>query len=154
EPRRKVTRVPQPSDPIEHVVDEAVNKEIDKSLERAATTATSLDTEHDIGVTTPQSGEDSLKLTELMELCLGEEDASKEGRIADIDANKDIYSVIVHNDEDMFGVNDLDGDEVIVENVDVVEQAKEVVDDITLAKALMAIKSTKPKAVKVVIQEP
>nr|GEU41580.1 hypothetical protein [Tanacetum cinerariifolium] len=49
----------------------------------------------------------------------------------------------------MFGVNNLDGDEVIVENVDVAEQAKEVVDDITLAKALIEIKSSKPKAVKV-----
>nr|GEY60299.1 putative ribonuclease H-like domain-containing protein [Tanacetum cinerariifolium] len=254
EPRRKVTRVPQPSDPIEHVVDEAVNKEIDDSLERAATTATSLDTEQDIGVTTPQSGKDSLKLTELMELCtklqqrttqaleidslkrrvkklerkkrsrthrlkrlykiilsvrvkssknegFGEEDASKQGRIADIDANEDIYLVNVHNDEDLFGVNDLDGDEAIVEGVDVEEQAKEgtpnepvpkelvpvvvlgtkkpwgilllrldgdeaivegvdveeqakeVVDDITLAKSLMEIKSAKPKAIKVVIQE-
>nr|GFA31500.1 hypothetical protein [Tanacetum cinerariifolium] len=80
--------------------------------------------------------------------CLGEKDASKHGRIADIDANKDINLVNFHNDEDMFGVNDIDGDEVIDENVDVLEQAKEVVDDITLAKALMEIKSEKPKANK------
>ncbi|GJV68320.1 hypothetical protein Tco_1483829 [Tanacetum coccineum] len=46
---------------------------------------------------------------------LGEEDASKQGRIDDIDANEDIYLVNVHRDEDMFGVNDLEGDEVIVE---------------------------------------
>nr|GEZ77627.1 hypothetical protein [Tanacetum cinerariifolium] len=85
---------------------------------------------------------------------LGEEDASKQGKIADIDANEDIYLVNVHNDEDMFGVNDLDGDEVIVESEDVAEQAKEFVVDITLAKALMEIKSAKPKANKVVIQEP
>nr|GEY25274.1 hypothetical protein [Tanacetum cinerariifolium] len=85
---------------------------------------------------------------------LGEDDASKQGRIADIDANEDIYLVNVHNDEDMFGVNDLDGDEVIVESVDVAKQPKEVVDDITLAKALMEIKSAKLKVVKVVIQEP
>ncbi|GJV71928.1 hypothetical protein Tco_1491923, partial [Tanacetum coccineum] len=65
---------------------------------------------------------------------LGEEDASKQGRIADIDANKDIYLVNVHTDEDMFGVNDLDGDEVIVDNVDVVKTAKEtrsVVQEVT-----------------------
>nr|GFA00010.1 hypothetical protein [Tanacetum cinerariifolium] len=80
---------------------------------------------------------------------LGEVDASKQRRIADIDANEDIYLVNVHNDEDMFGVNDLDGDEVtIIESVDVAEQAKEVIDDITLAKALMEIKSAKPKADK------
>nr|GEX08930.1 hypothetical protein [Tanacetum cinerariifolium] len=53
----------------------------------------------------------------------------------------------------MFGVNNIDDDELIVESVDVAEPAKEVVDDITLAKALMEIKSVKHKAAKVVIQE-
>nr|GEZ27323.1 hypothetical protein [Tanacetum cinerariifolium] len=48
-PRRKVTEVPEPSDPTKHVADEAVNEEMDDSLERAATTATSLDAEQDIG---------------------------------------------------------------------------------------------------------
>nr|GEY02397.1 hypothetical protein [Tanacetum cinerariifolium] len=190
-PRRKVTEVPQPSDPTEHVVDKAVNKEMDDNLERAATTSTSLDAEQDKGVNIPRSGKDSLKLNELMELCtmrvkklerrkrsrthglkrlykvgllarvesfedegLGKEDASTQGRISDIDANEDIYLVNVHNDEHTFGVNDLDGDEVIVESVNVAEQAKEVVDDITLAKALMEIKSAKPKALKVMTQEP
>nr|GFC29093.1 hypothetical protein [Tanacetum cinerariifolium] len=52
----------------------------------------------------------------------------------------------------MFGVNDLDGDEVIVESVYVAKQAKEVFNDITLAKALLD-KSAKPKANKVMIQE-
>nr|GEX60170.1 hypothetical protein [Tanacetum cinerariifolium] len=246
-PIRNVTEVPQPSDPTKHVADEAVNKEIDNSLERADTTATSLDAEHDRGggprcqetigdtvaqtrservskicnnpllarVNTPRSGEDSLKFNELMKLCtklqqrvldlettkttqaleidslkrrvkklkrrkrsrthrlkrlykvglsarvessedegLGEEDASKQGRIVDIDTNEDIHLVNAHNDEDMFSVNDLDGDEVIFKSVDVAKQAKKVVDDITLAKALMEIKSAKPKAEKVVIQKP
>ncbi|GJU50358.1 hypothetical protein Tco_1219913 [Tanacetum coccineum] len=204
--------------------DEAVYEEMDDSLERAATTATSLDAEQDRGGgprrqetmgdtiaqtrsenvskhsndpllargNTLRSGEDSLKLQELMELCttlqsrvlalettkttqsteiaksskdegLGEEDASKQGRIADIDAAKDIYLVNVHRDEDMFRVNDLDGDEVIVET----EVANEVVvetkitskdmnlsvDEVTLAQALATLKSVKPKADKVVIQE-
>ncbi|GJW96329.1 putative ribonuclease H-like domain-containing protein [Tanacetum coccineum] len=179
---------------------------------------------------TLRSGENSLKLNELMELCtnlqqrvldldttkttqaneianegLGEEDASKQRRIADIDANKDIYLVNVHTDEDIFGVIDLDGDEVIVDNVDVVKTAEEtrsvveevttiiekaklgsvaeetvnavattvstastipvsaaittitatIIDvEITLAQALTELKIAKPKAVKVVIQEP
>ncbi|GJW72621.1 reverse transcriptase domain-containing protein [Tanacetum coccineum] len=104
---------------------------------------------------------------------LGEEDASKQGRIADINANKDIYLVNVQTDEDMFGVNDLDGDEVIVENVDVVkttEETRSVVEEVTaviipvsaatttttttaindvemtLAQALAELKSAKPKA--------
>ncbi|GKC62576.1 hypothetical protein Tco_1095174 [Tanacetum coccineum] len=84
-------------------------------------------------------------------------------------------------DEDMFDVNDLDGDEVIVESVDVVNTDKEtrsVVKEVTvvtipvsvaitttttttitdvemtLAQALIELKSAKPKADKVVIQEP
>nr|GEZ75060.1 hypothetical protein [Tanacetum cinerariifolium] len=193
---------------------EAVNKEMDRSLERAATTATSLDAGHDRGVYTTRSGEDSLKLNESMGLYtklqqripdlettkttqaleidnlkrrvkklerrkrsrthrlkilykvglsareesskdegLGEEDASKQGRIADIDANEDIHLVSVHNDEYIFCVNDLDGDEVIVKSVDVAEQAKEVIDDITLATALIDIKSAKPKADKLQAEE-
>ncbi|GJW54451.1 hypothetical protein Tco_0098536 [Tanacetum coccineum] len=48
-------------------------------------------------------------------------------RIANIDANKDIYLVNVHTDEDMFGVNNLDGDEVIVDNVDVDKTTEEIV---------------------------
>nr|GEX17628.1 putative ribonuclease H-like domain-containing protein [Tanacetum cinerariifolium] len=46
-PTRKVTQVPQPSDSIEHVVDEAVYKELDDSLVRATTT--SLEAEQDNG---------------------------------------------------------------------------------------------------------
>ncbi|GKC53786.1 hypothetical protein Tco_1076531 [Tanacetum coccineum] len=153
-PNRKDTEVPQPSGPTNNVADEAVCEKIDDSLERAATTTTSLDTEQDrdninktqskatlnetsslgtsSGVNTPQSDKDSLKLKELMELCtnlqnrvidlektktsqaqeiitriessedegLGEEDASKQGRINDIDTNEDIYLVNVHRDKD------------------------------------------------------
>nr|GEV74056.1 hypothetical protein [Tanacetum cinerariifolium] len=160
----------KPIDPTKHAADEAVNDEMDDSLERDATTTTSLDVEQDSGFNIPQSGEDSLKLNELMEICTKlqqrvldlettkttqalEIDSLKrkvnKGRIANIDDNEDIYFVNVHNDRDMFGVNDLDGDEVIVKSVDVAQQAKEVIDDITLAKALMEIKSEKPKADKV-----
>ncbi|GKB97330.1 hypothetical protein Tco_0983467 [Tanacetum coccineum] len=294
-PKRKDTQVPQSSVPSDNVADEAVNEEMDDSLVRAATTATSLDAEQDRGNinktrskatlnepsspgtssgsgprcqetmgdtiaqtrfenvskhsndpllargNTLRSGEDRLKLKELMELCtnlqtrvldlettkttqaneiaslkrrvkklerrnksrthglkrlyrvgssrrvessedegLGEEDASKQGRIADIDANEDIYLVNVQTDEDMFGVNDLDVDEVIIESVDVVNTAKETKSvvkevivvtisvsaatttttptaipdvEITLAQALAELKSAKPKADKVVIQE-
>ncbi|GKC03393.1 hypothetical protein Tco_0995003 [Tanacetum coccineum] len=85
---------------------------------------------------------------------LGEEDASKQGRIADIDAAKDIYLVNVHRDKDMFEVNDLDGDEVVVET-EVASKDVNLTDvDITLAQALAELKSAKPKADKVVLQEP
>ncbi|GJS99622.1 ribonuclease H-like domain-containing protein [Tanacetum coccineum] len=167
-----------------------------------------------VGVNTPQSGEDSLKLNELMELYttlqskvlalettkttqaleinslkkrvkklekkqrsrthklkrlykvslkarvesfedegLGEEDASKQGRkILDIDADEDITLENVH-DEDMFGVNDLDGDEVVVETEVASKDVNLSVDEVTLAQALAALKRAKPKAVKVAVHD-
>nr|GEU49349.1 hypothetical protein [Tanacetum cinerariifolium] len=48
-PRRKVTKVPQPSDPIEHVTNEAIYKELDDRLVRAITTASGLKAEQDSG---------------------------------------------------------------------------------------------------------
>ncbi|GJR95131.1 putative ribonuclease H-like domain-containing protein [Tanacetum coccineum] len=48
-PKRKDTEVPQPSGPTDNVADEVVYEEMDDSLERAATTATSLDAEQDRG---------------------------------------------------------------------------------------------------------
>ncbi|GJT83847.1 ribonuclease H-like domain-containing protein [Tanacetum coccineum] len=48
-PKRKDTQVPQPSNPIENVADEAVHKELGDSLVRAATTASSLEAEQDSG---------------------------------------------------------------------------------------------------------
>ncbi|GKF18025.1 hypothetical protein Tco_0062943 [Tanacetum coccineum] len=41
--KRKDTQVPQPSDPIENVADEAVHKELGDSLVRDATTTSSLE---------------------------------------------------------------------------------------------------------------
>ncbi|GJX15569.1 hypothetical protein Tco_0216401 [Tanacetum coccineum] len=98
-PKRKDIEIPQSSGPTNNVADEAVNEEMNDSLERAATTATSLDAEQDGGGgpkcqktmgdtiaqtrsknvskhsndsllargNTLQSGEDRLKLEELME---------------------------------------------------------------------------------------
>ncbi|GJW48402.1 hypothetical protein Tco_0080048 [Tanacetum coccineum] len=48
-PKRKDIQVPQPSDPIENVADEAVYKELSDSLVRAATTASSSEAEQDSG---------------------------------------------------------------------------------------------------------
>ncbi|GJU97092.1 hypothetical protein Tco_1326363 [Tanacetum coccineum] len=251
-PKRKDTEVPQPSGPTTNVADEVVNEETDDSFERAATTATSLDVEHDRGNinktqskatlnkpsslgtssgNTLQSGEDSMKLKELMEFCtklqqrvldlkntktaqaqeittlklrvkklekkgrsktnklkrlykvgrsakvissdeasLGDqEDASKQERKID-DIDKDAEFTLVdethgrYSDEDMFGVNDLEGDEVIVETevdhevvVETKVASKDVnlsVDEVTLAQELAALKSAKPKADKVMLQEP
>ncbi|GJS30043.1 hypothetical protein Tco_0490663 [Tanacetum coccineum] len=193
-PKRKDTQIPQSSGPTDNVAGEAVNEEMDDSLERDATTATSLDAEVlDLETTkTTQANEiTSLKkrvkklerrnksrtyglkrmykvgLSRRVESSedegLGEDDASKQvRRINAIDADEDITLVNNQDDVDMFDVNDLDGDEVIVDNVDVVktsEETKSVVEEVTdvevtLAQALAELKSAKPKAVKVVIQEP
>ncbi|GJX16188.1 hypothetical protein Tco_0217020 [Tanacetum coccineum] len=269
-PKRKDTEVPQLSGPTTNVADEVVNEEMDESLVRAATIASSLEVEQDSGnilktrskatpnepsslgtssggglrrqVTmgdtiaqtrsknvsklsndqllargnTLQSGEDSLKLKELMKLCtnlqnrvidlektktsqaqeitslkrrvkrlekkggsrtyglkrlykvglsrssnkegLGEEDASKQGRIANIDADAGINLVSTHFnvDIDMFGVHDLVGDEVVVESEVAVKAANTIPvsaatttitvitnDEITLAKELAELKSAK-----------
>ncbi|GKE68176.1 hypothetical protein Tco_1526248, partial [Tanacetum coccineum] len=74
--KRKDTQVPQPSDPIENVADEAVHKELGDSLVRANTTASSLEAEQDNGggPKCQETMEDTiaqtrLKLDELMALC-------------------------------------------------------------------------------------
>ncbi|GJU72724.1 hypothetical protein Tco_1264129 [Tanacetum coccineum] len=48
-PKRNDTKISQSSGPIHNVADEAVNEEMDDSLERAATTATSFDAEQEKG---------------------------------------------------------------------------------------------------------
>ncbi|GJW94032.1 hypothetical protein Tco_0173704 [Tanacetum coccineum] len=103
------------------------------------------------------------------EASLGDqEDASKQGRkILDIDADEDITldSTHVDTDPDMFGVHDLHGDEVFVEIEEHVVNAATtttttatttVADEVemTLAQTLIEIKSAKPKAKGIVMQEP
>nr|GEU67515.1 hypothetical protein [Tanacetum cinerariifolium] len=142
--------------------DEDVNKEIDGSLERAATIASSLKAEQDSGVNTPRSDEDSLKLKELMELCtnlqnrvdssdeasLGEDTSKQKRIIDDIDADEGITLVDEKCKESR--------EEVPLKEVNVaaVTTITATINDITLAKALMEIKSAKHKANKVVIQQP
>ncbi|GJY38516.1 hypothetical protein Tco_0424880 [Tanacetum coccineum] len=225
--KRKDTQVPQSSVPSDNVVDEAVNEEMDDSLVRAVTTATSLDVKQDretvrdtIGQTrfenvskhsndlllargnTLQSGEDRLKQKELMELC-----TNLQTRVLDLETTKTTQAKEIaslkrrvkklerrnksktHGLKILYRVGssrrvesseDEDGDEVIVESVDVVNTAEEtrsmveevtvvtipisaatttttstaITDvEVTLAQALAELKSAKPKAHKVVIQE-
>nr|GEY70981.1 hypothetical protein [Tanacetum cinerariifolium] len=136
---------------------EAVNKEMDDSLERAATTATSLDAEQDRGDTIAQTRfENVSKFSNdplLVEVNTPQsEDASKQGRIADIDANEDITLVSTH-DEQMFDVDqDVGSEEVFVAQQDENVVKKEVdvaqiqvtttvttstilIDEVTLAQA-------------------
>ncbi|GJT08988.1 hypothetical protein Tco_0843450 [Tanacetum coccineum] len=72
---------------------------------------------------------------------LGKEDVSKQGRIADIDADEGITLDSTHFDADidMFRVHELDGDEVIVESVDVVKTAKETVNATALLQTSIMV---------------
>ncbi|GKB89967.1 putative ribonuclease H-like domain-containing protein [Tanacetum coccineum] len=202
---RKDTELPHPSSPTDNVADEAVNEEMDDSLERVATIATSLDAEQDrgggpkrqetmrdtiaqtgfenvsktsndsllAGVNTPQSDEDRLKLNELMEFCtklsarvissdeasLGDqEDASKQGRKID-DINKDAEITLVdetqgrYGDEEMFDTGVLD-DKVLAELEVTVKDVNLSVDEVTLAHALVALKSAKVQEKANVVEEP
>nr|GEU91915.1 ribonuclease H-like domain-containing protein [Tanacetum cinerariifolium] len=119
--------------------DESVNKEMNDSLVRAATTTSSLEVEQDSGVNTPRSDEDSLKLKELMELCLGE-DASKQRRISDINADEGITLVSTHDDDEIFDV-DKDLSVTTAATTPTIS-----IDEVTLAQALAELKHTKPKA--------
>ncbi|GJT99374.1 hypothetical protein Tco_1109713 [Tanacetum coccineum] len=187
--QRKDTEVPQPSGPTEHVADKTINEEnVSKHSNDPLL-----------------SGEDSIKLNELMELCTTlqsrvlalettktnqalkidslkrrvknlEKKASKRTHklkrlykvglsdkvISFEDKDEDITLDSTHfdTDPDMFGVHDLDGDEVFVETEDPVvnaaittstipvSAAKDLSDvDMTLAQALAELKNAKPKAV-------
>ncbi|GJS17846.1 putative ribonuclease H-like domain-containing protein [Tanacetum coccineum] len=124
------------------------------------------------------SGDDRLKLKELMALCtnlqnrvdlsarvvsfedegLGEEDASKQGRkIHDIDANEDITLENVH-DEDMFDTVTTAGEVVTTANVEVSTASPTTATittvELTLAQTLAELKSARPKIKGVVMQEP
>nr|GEX60348.1 ribonuclease H-like domain-containing protein [Tanacetum cinerariifolium] len=103
------------------------------------------------------------------------EDASKQGRkihyidadeditlVNDIDVDEDITLVNYQNDAEMFDVNDLHGEEVSVDGevnatsiaTTISGAATITTDKITLAQALMEIKTSKPKAKGIVLQEP
>ncbi|GJY74010.1 retrovirus-related pol polyprotein from transposon TNT 1-94, partial [Tanacetum coccineum] len=85
------------------------------------------------------------------------EDASKQGRrINAIDADDEITLVSVQDDvdEEMFDVGTLIGDEVFAKQEVVAKGVNLTVDEVTLAQALAALKSVKPKVKGVVIEEP
>ncbi|GJT20495.1 putative ribonuclease H-like domain-containing protein [Tanacetum coccineum] len=176
--RGRDTKIPQSSGPPIKVGDKAVHKELGDIMERATTTASSLEVEQDSGsgprcqdtilwdvdaqtrfeTTSKQSndpplsrgytlgsGEDSLKLLELMELCT----TIKFGR---------------SDDAGMFDIDDLHGDEVNVDmpvgdNQEQSAKEREVdtsvedsaapttIEEITLAQTLIQIKAAKPKVV-------
>ncbi|GJX37599.1 hypothetical protein Tco_0250902 [Tanacetum coccineum] len=115
--KRKDTEVPQPSDPT-NVADEAVNEEPSMQLKELMDFCTKLqqrvlDLEN---TKTAQAQEiTSLKLrVKKLEKKGGRMHPKQERKIHDIDADEDITLENVH-DVEMFDVNDLHGDEVLVQ---------------------------------------
>nr|GEW23531.1 ribonuclease H-like domain-containing protein [Tanacetum cinerariifolium] len=147
-PKRKDTQVPQISAPTESVADKVVYKELDDRLVRAATTASSIESErvkklkkkqrsrthklmrlYKVGLTARVESSDD-------EQSLGE-DASKQGRIRDIDSDEGITLVSTQVDAEMFDADkDFGGEEVFVEQ-DVAD--KEEISKVTLAQRLKGL---------------
>ncbi|GJX51134.1 putative ribonuclease H-like domain-containing protein [Tanacetum coccineum] len=76
---------------------------------------------------------------------LGEDTSKQERRINAIDAYEDITLVNVQDDVEMFYVNTLTGDKVFVEQEVAAKDVNLTNDEVTLAQALAALKSIKPK---------
>ncbi|GJR57078.1 ribonuclease H-like domain-containing protein [Tanacetum coccineum] len=82
------------------------------------------------------------------------EDASKQGRINAIDVDEDITLVNDQDDVNMFDVNTLTGDEVLAEQEIATKDVNLTIDEVTLAQALAALKSVKPKVKANVVEDP
>ncbi|GJU83645.1 hypothetical protein Tco_1286010 [Tanacetum coccineum] len=145
-PKRKDNQVPQPSSPTKHVADEVVHKELGDSLVRAVTTASSLEAKQDSGnITKTRSKEIPNEAGSLVtnsgcgpsdEESLSD-DATKQGKINAIDVDEKITLVSVHNDDEkMFDVGTMTGDEVFAEQEVAARDVNLTVDEVTLALAL------------------
>ncbi|GJX94430.1 hypothetical protein Tco_0349016 [Tanacetum coccineum] len=176
--KRKDIEVPQPSGPTDNVADEAVNEEMDDSLVRVATTASSLEAEQDsgnidktrskatlnepsflgtsLGVNTPRSDEDRLKLNELMEFC-----TKLQQRVLDLENTKTAQAqeitkiTLVHEtqgrygDEEMFDTGVLDDEEVFAgqdmaeKEINLAEKEVSTADPVTTADEVVTTASVK-----------
>ncbi|GJZ78944.1 hypothetical protein Tco_0643781 [Tanacetum coccineum] len=198
-PKRKDTKIPQSSVLSDNVANEAVNEEMNDTLERATTIATSLDVEQDRGNInktqskethnepsfpgTSSGGEDRLKLRELMELYTTLQSKvfaletikttqtieieSLKKRVKKLERRnksrthglKRLYKIGLsrrvesskenEDDANMFDVNTLTGDEVIVET----KVDHEGTITTTTAATTVTAASIRPKAKGLVIHE-
>ncbi|GKA89151.1 hypothetical protein Tco_0810963 [Tanacetum coccineum] len=179
--KRQDTEVPQLSDPT-NITDEAVHEEPSMQLKELMDFCTKLQ-QRVLDLENTKTAQAQEITISSKEASLGDqEDVSKQGRKID-DIDKDAKITLVdetqgrYGDEDIFGVNDLDGDEVVVESEvtnkagekrNIVEEVVVVTDaitipvsadtitnvELTLAQTLAELKSERPKTKGVVMQEP
>nr|GEZ17761.1 FAR1 DNA binding domain-containing protein [Tanacetum cinerariifolium] len=171
-PKRKGTQGPQPSGPTESVTDKDVHKELGDRLVSAATTTSNLEAEQDSGnINKTQSKETPNKSSSQGTNSCGSprvesssdeessgEDVSKQVRRIDVIDADDEITLVNDADNEMFDVDDLDGDEVFVVEQEVVSTAATTTtittEEITLAQALKALKTSKPKVKGILFHEP
>ncbi|GKE40739.1 hypothetical protein Tco_1464144, partial [Tanacetum coccineum] len=145
-PKRKDIQIPRSSGPTKHVADEAVYKELDDSLVRAATTASSLKVEQDSG-----GGPRRVKKLE-------QKKRSRTHRLKRLHKVGMSRRVVSSGDEEDLGedaskqgrrINAIDADEEItlVKQEVAAKGVNLTVDEVTLAQALAALKSVKPNVV-------
>ncbi|GKA04407.1 hypothetical protein Tco_0677188 [Tanacetum coccineum] len=175
-PKRKDTKVPQPSGPTDNVADEAVYEEMDDSLERAATTATSLDAEQDRGnINKTQSKATPNEPSSLgtssgggprRQETMGDTIAQTGFENVSKTSNDSLLAGVntPRSDEDRLKLNELmefctklqqrDGDEVLAKPEVTIKDVNLSVDEVTLAQALAALKSAKVQEKANVVEEP
>nr|GEU72494.1 hypothetical protein [Tanacetum cinerariifolium] len=163
-PKRKNTKVPQPSGSTKYVVDEAVYKELDERLARAATTASSLEQSRTVVLEL-----EKIKTTKALEITSLKRRAKKlekkqrsrthklkrlykVGLTAGVDSSEDEQCLGEEASKQGRKLNDIVNAASIVTTDSAV--ATITTDDITLAKTLVEIKTSKPKAKGTVLQEP
>ncbi|GJV47445.1 hypothetical protein Tco_1437657 [Tanacetum coccineum] len=133
------------------IQDEVVHKDLGDSLVRAATTASSLEVEQDSGNIVKTTSKETPNE-------VGSQGTTSGGgpRINAIDADEDITLVNVQDDDDneIFDVDALIGDDVFAEQEVAAKDVNLTFDEVTLAQALAALKSVKPKVKGDVIKEP
>ncbi|GKC38414.1 hypothetical protein Tco_1050798 [Tanacetum coccineum] len=171
-PKIKDTKVPQPSGPIDNVIDEAVNEEMDDSLVRAATTASSLKGEQDSGSgprrqdttgdTIARTRFENVSKTSNDSLIIGfntprsDEDRLKLNELMEFytKLQQRVHDLGRYSDEKMFDTSVLYGDEVLAEPEVTIKDVNLSVDEVTLAQALAALKSAKVQEKANVVEEP
>ncbi|GJS01025.1 hypothetical protein Tco_0317533 [Tanacetum coccineum] len=172
--KRKDTQIPQSSGPTEPIADEAANEENvpthSNDLLLSGKDSLKLNELMELYTTLQKKVGLSAKVVSSNdEASLGDqEDASKQGRkILDIDTDEDITLDSTHFDTnpDIFRVHDLDRDELFVETKEPMVNVATTTTttatttvankvEMTLAQTLIEIKSVKPKAKGIVMQEP
>ncbi|GJU79985.1 retrovirus-related pol polyprotein from transposon TNT 1-94 [Tanacetum coccineum] len=147
-PKEKHIEIPQssvPSDPT-NVADEAVIKEPSMQLKELMDFCTKLQQRVlDLENTKSAQAQEITSLKKRVKK-LENKGGSRTHKLKRLySVGRSRRAVNVHRDEDMFGVNDLEGDEVVVESEVADKDVNLSVDEVTLAQALTALKSAKIK---------